>query len=174
VAFIGTNRPHKGIKQLRGAVAELAAVGFRLVITDAAPSDAREWEEWIGPTTLKRGLEIVHGCDIVATPSLRQPYAFGQVPVKLIDAMLAARPVVVSHVGPMPWAVGNGGILVKPGSQQSLVRALKRLADPSERERLGMLGRQLALDRYTVEAQRENFRAICEPYLVSDDRHAAV
>lgn len=165
VAFVGTNRPHKGLTELRAAVAGLRTEGFRLLVTDDPPADASPWEQWVGSTTLQEGLSIVQRSDIVAAPSLRYHYAAGQLPVKVIDAMLAARPVIVSDIDPLPWAVGSGGVVVQPGSVESLTGALRKLADPMERQRIGAEGRSLALTRYTVEAQKDAFRQVCEPLM---------
>jgi hypothetical protein len=162
VAFVGNNRAHKGLSVLRSAVKRLQPRGFSLVVTDNRPADAQPWERWVGFTTLTEGIRLVQGSDIVSVPSLRVRYTHGQLPVKIIDAMLAARPLVVSDVDPMPWAVGQGGLIAKAGSIPSLTHALGRLADPSLREELGRAGRQLAVARYTVEAQRKQFRAACE------------
>jgi glycosyltransferase involved in cell wall biosynthesis len=168
VAFVGTSRPHKGISVLREAVAELATQGFTLTITDTQPPDAHPWEEWVGETTLAQGVELVQNCDIVVTPSL--PHARGQFPAKLVDAMLAARPVVVSNVPPLPWVVGSAGCCAAPDSVSSLVDALRPLASASLRTALGDRLRQRALEEFTVESQQERFRHVCMSALAQTER----
>jgi glycosyltransferase involved in cell wall biosynthesis len=147
VAFVGTVRPHKGIDTLRAAVGE--AGDMHLTVTAPAPVDARPHEDWIGETTLERGLAVIDGCDIVALPSLPDTLSLGQLPVKLIDAMLAGRAVVASDVTPVRWALGATGLLVPPGDRAALSEGLRRLKDPSRRRALGEAARTRALAMFT-------------------------
>jgi glycosyltransferase involved in cell wall biosynthesis len=116
-------------------------------------------ELWHGVTSLNRGLEIVRGADIVAVPSRVAPTTRAQFPVKIVDALMAGRPVVASAVGPIPWAVGDGGELVPPGDVDALVVALRRLADPLNRRRIGVLGRRHGRDNFTPEVVSAAFSA---------------
>lgn len=161
IAFVGTNQPHKGVGVLRQAVAELAPQGFRLTITDAAPADAAPHEDWVGRTSMEEGLDLVGSADIVVIPSLDAVHARGQLPVKLIDAMMFGRAIVVTDVDPLPWAVGGGGLVIPPGSVPALVEALRSLADPEERTRLGGIAREVAVARYTIEQNLEAFESAC-------------
>ncbi len=70
VRFVGSPRGHKGVEQLRAAVARLAPRGFRLEVTAPAPADAAPWEAWLGTTSLEEGRELVRTADVVAVPSL--------------------------------------------------------------------------------------------------------
>ena len=95
---MGSVRPHKGVELLREAVEH--AGDMRLTITDDPPPSARPNENWTGLTSLAVGLELVNRADIVAIPSL--PWIYGyQLPVKLIDAMLAGRAIVASDLPPI-------------------------------------------------------------------------
>lgn len=161
IAFVGTNRPHKGVGVLRDAVAKLQHHGFTLTITDEPPQDAMPWESWIGSTSLERGIELVGSSDIVAIPSLKTRHSEGQLPAKLIDAMLLARALVVTDVAPLPWAVADAGLSVSAGSTVELVAALERLIDPELRRSLGEAARTRALEMFTVEAIVDDFRRAC-------------
>lgn len=161
VAFVGTNRAHKGVTVLRGAVAKGQDFGCKLVITDSAPADARPWEDWIGRTTLDQGRAIVDQADVVVIPSPRSGDAIGQLPAKLIDAMISGRAIVVTDVEPLPWAIGGAGIVVKPSDPMALTAALRTLADPHARARLGAHARATALERFTVGAVTSAFSAAC-------------
>lgn len=158
VVFVGTNRPHKGISLLRRAIAELQMTDdFRLTITDAPPSDPQPWESWIGAVPFDSAMKIVGQADIVVIPSLSTPFAFGQLPAKLIDAMLLARPTVVSDIEPMPWAIGDGGLKVRPGDLEELKEALLHLTDPRIRQQLGETARERALAMFTLDANVNSF-----------------
>lgn len=137
IAFVGTNRPHKGINVLRTAVESAATSGFRLVITDDQPEDHREWEEWIGRTSLEDGLQLAAQSDIIVIPSLDTRFAQGQLPAKLVDAMMAGKAIVASDLPSIRWALSGTGILVRPGDSAALAEALRRLADPAVRQTLG-------------------------------------
>lgn len=162
IAFVGTNRKHKGVDILREAVANRQDLGITLKLTDDAPEDARPWEQWVGMTSFDEGLALVENADIVVIPSKDDGYAHGQLPAKLMDAMLAGRAVIVSDIEPMTWAVGSGGLTVEPSSVPALANALEILADPLVRRELGSRARRIALDLFTIEANSEPFREVCE------------
>jgi hypothetical protein len=161
VAFVGTNRAHKGVAILRDAVGQLAHAGYRLTITDVEPPNPPPWESWIGPTSLEDGATLVVGTDIVAIPSLNGPWAWGQLPAKLIDAMMAGCAVVVSDISPLTWAIGKAGVIVPAGDVDALAAALKSLSDPRERARLGSLARSRAKELFTVDVVVGQFAAAC-------------
>ena len=152
VAFIGTVRLHKGIAVLREAVARLSGDGVRLVVTADAPPDAEEWELWAGEGTMDEGARLLAEADVVALPSLPSSFAEGQLPAKLIDAMIAERAVVVSAIDPMPWAVGIPELCVPAGSAAALAEALRSLVDPHVRAGHARALRKRALDKFSVDA----------------------
>ncbi|MCL8026273.1 glycosyltransferase [Nocardioides bruguierae] len=137
LAFVGTPLQHKGISQLRSAVAQTQHLGTTLTVTAEAPTDAHPWERWVGRTSLEEGMRIVANTDIIAIPSLEIGYGPLQLPVKLIDAMLLGRAIIVSDLEPMTWAIGDAGLVVTPGSTRRLVDAISTLADPAARSQLG-------------------------------------
>jgi glycosyltransferase involved in cell wall biosynthesis len=150
VAFVGSNRPHKGVELLRAAIARTQDLEYRLIVTDVAPADARPWETWIGSTTLEDGIRLVGESDVVVVPSSDVPFARGQLPAKLVDAMLLARAIVVTDIEPMPWAVGPGALVISADSIDAIELALRDLADPKVRTRIGIEARARALKTFTV------------------------
>jgi glycosyltransferase involved in cell wall biosynthesis len=158
VRFVGSVRPHKGVDVLREAVASLAPEGYRLEVTAAAPADPRPWERWLGTTTLEEGRSLVATSDVVAVPSLPGSWSPAQLPVKIVDAMAAGVPVVASDVGPVAWALGRHGLLVRPGDVADLTRGLQRLRDPVRRAQVGEGLRQRAAAEFSVAAVVDRFR----------------
>lgn len=151
VGFIGTVKAHKGVEELRDAVAALAGDGWRLRVTDDAPADARPWEEWVGAAATGTR-ELLDTSDVVVVASEPGGYGQAQLPLKLVDAMLSGRAVVVSDTGPLPWAAGPAAPVVPYGDVPALVEALRPLGDPAERTRISGAVRALALSRYTPQA----------------------
>jgi glycosyltransferase involved in cell wall biosynthesis len=164
VGFVGTPRNHKGVPQLRAAVAVLAQQrDVRLCITAPPPEDAQPWEEWIGYTSLEGGRRVLDGSDAVALVS--QPGIWGelQFPVKLVDAMLGELPVVITPRAPLLWAMGGTGLVVADGSVDEIVSALARLADdPDFARELARAARQRALGMFTPAAAAPHLREAVE------------
>ena len=77
------------------------------------------------------------------------------VPLLLIEAALAGRPVVTTDVGAVRDVVQDGvtGVVVPTGDRAALARAVGTLlSDPAERERLGSAARDRALREMTASA----------------------
>ncbi len=163
VVFVGTNRKHKGTELLRRAVEAVAGDGFTLTITDHKPADALPHERWVGPTSLEEGIELVRSSDIVVIPSRGgDRFAAGQLPAKLVDAMMAGRAVVVSDLPPLAWAIGTeGGMTFPPDDVNALEEVLRRLSDPATRERIATGARQRALELFTTDAVARRFAKAC-------------
>jgi len=160
VAFVGTPRRHKGISVLRQAIRLIPSqVRPTLIVTAPPPRDAHLWEHWVGVTSLDQGLDIVRTASVIAIPSLDTPYAQGQLPVKLIDAMMFGKSIVASDVAPIRWALDDGrcGTLVPPGDAHALARALMSGLDNERAHN----ARTRALNLFTPRAQAEPFRQIC-------------
>jgi len=86
--------------------------------------------------------------DICALSSLNEG-----TPVALIEAMAAAKPVVATRVGGVADVVDHGrtGLLVPPGNAEALADEIVRLAaDPGERSRMGVAGRQEVVGRFST------------------------
>lgn len=86
-------------------------------------------------------------------------FKFGVSPNKLLDYMMAAKPVIHAiEAGNDIVAESGCGISIVPESPQELAKAVRRLMmlDPAERDRLGTLGQKyvLAMHDYKVLARR--------------------
>lgn len=96
--------------------------------------------------------------DIFVLPSIREG-----LPVSLIEAMAASRPVVASDVGSVKDLITDDhcGFVVPPRDPAALDAALGRLAaDASLRERLGAAGRRTAESRYSLAAIVKQYEAL--------------
>jgi glycosyltransferase involved in cell wall biosynthesis len=79
-------------------------------------------------------------------------------PLTILEAMAASRPIVATAVGGIPEVVRDGetGILVPPGEPGRLAEAVLRLLGaPEQARRMGELGRTRAESDFTLAAEAE-------------------
>jgi glycosyltransferase involved in cell wall biosynthesis len=154
VGFIGTPRAYKGIDELRAAIRELATEReVRLCITAPPPDDARPWEDWVGATSMEQGLRLLDGCNAAAVVSRPGPWGDLQVPVKLIDAMHAAVPTVITPRLPLLWAAGGSSVVVPDGCSVEIGNAFKLIAnDTGLAKALGAAAQRRAREAFTSTA----------------------
>ena len=85
-------------------------------------------------------------------------------PLKPLEAMSMARPVLVSDIPPMRELIatpGESGLLFKPGDQADLERAIvEALRDPAGLERLGAAGRRYVIAERTWPRLVERYKNI--------------
>lgn len=92
--------------------------------------------------------KLLSNSDIFLLPS-----AWEGVPLTVLEAMAAGKPVIATAVGGVPELVKDGetGILVPPGDPQALVQAILPLVkDPMLRERMGKEGQRRAIERFDI------------------------
>ncbi|MEM9433522.1 MAG: glycosyltransferase family 4 protein [Pseudomonadota bacterium] len=95
--------------------------------------------------------EAMSQADIFVLPS----FAEG-VPVVLMEAMAAARPVITSLVAGIPELVQDGvsGYLVPPGDAETLAARIETLsADPELRDKMGRHGRQKVQTEFNIHSE---------------------
>ncbi len=91
--------------------------------------------------------------DIFALPSRQEA-----LPLAVLEAMAAKRPVVATAVGGVPEVVVDKetGLLLQPGDRKGFVQALLRLIDhPELRGQLGLQGRRTVCRRFTSKRMAE-------------------
>jgi glycosyltransferase involved in cell wall biosynthesis len=96
--------------------------------------------------------------DLVALPSRSEGF-----PLVMVEAMLAARPIVATRVGSVPEAIisGETGLLIEKDDLEGLVRALIQLRDqPQLRQRLGHNAQVLAKRYWTVESMTNQYEQL--------------
>lgn len=101
--------------------------------------------------------------DVVAMPSRSEGF-----PLAMVEAMLAARPVIATRVGSMPEAILNGetGILIEKNDVTGLANALCQLRDdPVQRTQLGKQARELAIAHFTASTMAIQYQHLWQTLL---------
>jgi len=94
--------------------------------------------------------DILAALDVFVFSSLHEG-----LPVAVSEAMLADVPMIVSNIGPLLEATGDGEFaeVFQVGSHHELSEKLRRLlGDPSGREDLSRRAKQFALENFSIEA----------------------
>ncbi len=148
----------KGLDVLLEAAALLRRRPFRWVVAgegkehDALASRSRR----LGVDDVVRlagfrgdAVGLMKSCDLFVLPS-----RWEGLPIVLLEAMAAGRPVVATRVGGNTDLVVDGetGILVPPDDPAALAAAIERLlADPALAARIAARGQAMVRERYSVE-----------------------
>ncbi|NOT07124.1 MAG: glycosyltransferase family 4 protein [Gemmatimonadales bacterium] len=102
--------------------------------------------------------DLLAAADIFLMPSLWEG-----LPLAVLEAMLAGRPVLASRTSGIPEAIESGvdGVLVPPGDAAALADALAPLlADPARRALLGDAARRRAEREFTIEVMTDHYEQI--------------
>ena len=106
---------------------------------------------------------IYAAMDIFVLPSLNEG-----LPMTILEAMAARKPVIATRVGAIPKVIQDGetGLLVDPGDTDGLQSALARLlADADLRSRIGAAGHDWVSRNYTSEAMALKYRQMYDDVL---------
>lgn len=176
ICFVGRVVKEKGILDLACAMAQVKKAVHNaklLVVGDTLPSDRTRGTSRKLKDLLKRaGLEnavvfagyredipaILSICDLLVLPSHREG-----MPVTVLEAMAAARPIVATNIRGCREEVVDGvtGLLVPPGDPKALADAITSiLADPERAKEMGEEGQR------RVEAEFRQERVIAEQVAV--------
>lgn len=179
IVSVGNLYPVKGHQHLVDAIALLSArhpnlhlaISGRGDLADALTSRARA--HGLADRLHLLGLRsdvaaVLTAADIFALPSLSEG-----LPLALLEAMFAGRPIVASAVGDVGIALGDGeaGLLVEPGHPESLAVALDRLLSEADLARsLGERAHRRALDKYDVSQMVQRYMGLYRELLAPPRR----
>jgi glycosyltransferase involved in cell wall biosynthesis len=166
VGFVGRLVSDKGgmllIRAARQVLAIYPKTKFVLVGEGAA---RQEWEtlstqlgisEYVSFAGMREDMPGVYeSLDIVVLPSLVEA-----LPMCLLEAMAAGKPVIATRVGAVPKLVNSEetGLLLDPGDVDGLAGAILRLLrDPELASRLGENGRAHVARHYSAEAMGRSY-----------------
>ena len=170
IGFVGSLKPWHGvdglIRSFRQCVRDRS--NLRLVIVGDGPlrdslellvreSGLSESVVFTGSVPHEDVPAYVSSLDIAVCPAPREP-SYHLSPIKLFEYMAAARPVIAAKFSDVPAVVRDheNGILVEPGNDAELARAMLELADdPDLRGRLGQEARRDVERSYSWQRNAE-------------------
>lgn len=155
----------KGVVEFVEAARRLRSEGSQalfLLVGDSDPTNPtsiekeqlRAWGreegiEWLGRLPHDRMPAVMRSVDVVCLPSYREGAA-----KVLLEAAASGRPIVTTDAPGCREAVepGESGLLVPPRDPDALADALGTLLrDPVLRGRMGRRGREIAVERFSIE-----------------------
>jgi glycosyltransferase involved in cell wall biosynthesis len=162
LVFVGRLTAIKGVRVLLEAlrVARAADSGIRLTLVgdgddrpalEALAAAMGDAVRFAGYRSQEEVANILATADVFVLPS----FAEG-VPVVLMEAMAAGKPVIATRIAGVPELVedGESGLLVPPGDAASLGAAIARLAgDPAMGQRMGKAGRAKVRAEFDVRKE---------------------
>ena len=167
VAMASADTPLKGVATLLEAFAKLRTERTVELLLVTRPKPGGRTEQLIDRLSIKNSVrfvsglsdtelaEVVGSAEIACVPSLYEGFS-----LPTVEAMACGTPLVVSRAGAMPEVVGADGVcadLVTPGEVDELAQALAALLDdPERRRRMGLAGRNRALQTYSWRAVAES------------------
>jgi glycosyltransferase involved in cell wall biosynthesis len=164
----------KGFEYLLRAARELCKMfpGLKIVIAGEGP-DRSAIEEMIEQYGLQSSVvlagqqsnmpAVYAAMDIFVLPSLNEG-----LPMTVLEAMAASKPVIATSVGAIPSVIRDGetGLLVAPKDSEGLRNAVASLLnDPGRRKRLGDQAHAWVSQNYTSEAMALKYREMYEEVL---------
>lgn len=109
--------------------------------------------------------DLLASCDVFVLPSL-----FEGLPLSILEAMAAGKPIIATEVGGTPEAIAQGqtGILVPPKDPDALAASLRTvLSNQDLAERLGKAARTSARKHFSAVTMVQNMTRIYEEILDS-------
>jgi glycosyltransferase involved in cell wall biosynthesis len=156
--FIGRLSPEKGIWTLIHAFEQLPAVRLKIVGTGPMEQELRNYLrekgirniELLGFKAGDEKWQVLRNSFCLVLPS----EWYENFPVTALEGFMAAKPVIASRMGGLPYIVeeGKSGLLFEAGQSAELAQQIQYLADhPDEAARMGRCGRSLTESKYGPE-----------------------
>jgi glycosyltransferase involved in cell wall biosynthesis/Ser/Thr protein kinase RdoA (MazF antagonist) len=167
----------KGFPFLIDAVARLVAQGIdvecNIIGTGPRRAAIEEWAKELGVADRVHLLGLLpqheiarrlRACDVFVLPSMiALDGTMDGLPVALIEAMAAGRPVVASTISGIPELVQDGvnGFLVDATHAERIAQAVRRLADnPALRDAMGRAGQETVRRGFHIRVTGERLLAL--------------
>jgi glycosyltransferase involved in cell wall biosynthesis len=164
IMFLGTARRHKGIDLILEAMKTIHSFHPVLALVGTPPrrSYARQLRKSGGKLirmypdiSFNRIGEYLAAADLVILPQVNSAKSIGQVPAKLIDAMMMGKPIIASSgTADIASMLSGCGVVIPPGDHVLLAEKIQLLLSNRKlAESLGSAARKQAVEKYSLEIQ---------------------
>jgi glycosyltransferase involved in cell wall biosynthesis len=175
VGYAGTHGVSNALHTLLDAAALMREEKVTFVLVGAGPEKAglqrrAQVEQlqnvrFIDPVPKEQIPALLRRFDIAYIGWQRQSlYRFGIAPNKLMDYMMAARPVLHAvEAGNDPVGEAGCGLTVAPDNPEVVAQGIRNLLalSPGERQAMGLYGKRFVMDNHTYPILSERFLAAC-------------
>jgi glycosyltransferase involved in cell wall biosynthesis len=172
IGSVGRLDPMKGHDILLRAVAQVERTKLVIVGDGAYRGELEQLATELGiadrlalPGWVDHPQRYLPTFDVVVQPSRSEGF-----PLTVVEAMLAARPVIATRVGSVAEAITHNetGLLIEKDDVAGLVAALHHLRDrPTLRYALGQNARAIALRHFTAEAMAVQYENLWRSLLLT-------
>jgi glycosyltransferase involved in cell wall biosynthesis len=161
----------RGLAELRASAPDLPwalAIAGKVTLSGNVETEAREFRDLAAANSFADRLhllgfredvpDLLAAADVYVMPSLSEG-----LPLALLEAMFAGKPIVASEVGGIPEVITSGqdGLLVPAGDAGAIAVALRDLLrDGGRREQLGRAARERAESAFGVGSMTERYEAL--------------
>lgn len=167
VLYMGRLSPEKGCRTLIRAFEQLPNVKLKILGSGPMEQELRDEVaqkglrniEFLGFKTGADKLTVLRNALCLVLPS----EWYENFPVTVLEAFMAAKPVIASRMGGLPYIVeeGKSGLLFESGKPEELAKKIRRLVDhPQEAAQMGACGRALSETKYGPQQAYNNLMSI--------------
>jgi glycosyltransferase involved in cell wall biosynthesis len=165
--YLGRLSPEKGCWTLIHAFEQLPGMTLKILGTGPMEKELQDYVrsngianvQFLGFKSGEEKWQILRGSRCLVVPS----EWYENFPVTVLEAYMAAKPVIAARMGGLPYIVedGHSGLLFEAGKALDLARAIRFLFDDSAAAlRMGASGRELSETKYGPEAGYANLMKI--------------
>jgi glycosyltransferase involved in cell wall biosynthesis len=158
ILIAGNVEPGTGLEDLSEAIRRLGRPEIKLVVA----GEKKPYLEKLArnnPFIALEGFQpqlnvakLLCASDLVVLPQRNTPEERGRVPLRLFEAMAAAKPVIATDVSDFPEILAGCGLISKENDPDSLkANIAKVLDDPETARELAEKARQKCIDKYSYE-----------------------
>jgi glycosyltransferase involved in cell wall biosynthesis len=169
VLYVGGLSPRRGLTLMLEAFPQVAVEGARLWLAGPGdPGDLPAGVEYLGVIDHSEVPGLLSRAAVAWVPLQRHGNYDRAVPTKLVEAMAAARPLVVSDLPRQAALVraSGCGLIVPPDDPGAHAAALTRLlSDPAAAKQMGDAGRAAFLEGMTFEGEARHLVALYDEIL---------
>ncbi len=169
VAIVAALRPEKNHEMLLRAAAELSGKGYLFLVVGEGREE-RRLSDLAGSLSLANEVrfvgrrsdipDILSASDIFVLCSHPVVETF---PLSVLEAMSSGLPVISTRVGSIETILdeGTNGLIVEPGDEKALVRAIAALGgDAARRRRFGEMARKKVVERFSLKDMVAKYAAL--------------